>query len=258
MSTSLSTASAAPPDWWKTFFSGLFVEMWSVAVPEQATRAESDFLESALRLRSGARLLDVACGHGRLAVELAARGYRVTGVDISEDFLRLARETAARRGASIELVAGDMQKLAWSEEFDAAYCMGSSFGYFDDAGNLAVLEGVARALRPGGRFVLGTGWLAESLLAKFHEELHLELTDIAFDARNRWIPATGRAENVFTVRRGDRSESRAASHRGYTYRELVSMMERVGFVEIEAFGSPGGEPFGLGSPSCLVVATIRS
>jgi hypothetical protein len=60
------------------------------------------------------------------------------------------------------------------------------------------------------------------------------------------------------VRRGERSETRAASHRVYTYRELATMLERAGFVEIEASGSPAGEPIALGSPGALVVATIRS
>jgi ubiquinone/menaquinone biosynthesis C-methylase UbiE len=258
MNSSLATAPAAPSDWWKSFFSGLFVDMWSSAMPVELTLAEADFLERALRLLSGTRVLDVACGHGRLAVELAARGCEVTGVDISEEFLDRARGAAADRGVSVDFVHGDMQRLAFRGAFDAVYCMGSSFGFFDDAGNQAALDGAARALRPGGRFALGTGWLAESLLARFHEQLHMEISDITFEARNRWIPATGRAENLFTVRRGERSETRAASHRVYTYRELATMLERAGFVEIEASGSPAGEPIALGSPGALVVATIRS
>jgi hypothetical protein len=96
------------------------------------------------------------------------------------------------------------------------------------------------------------------VLARFHESLDLELDGLRFQARNRWVPRTGRAENVFTVRKGDLSQTRRASHRVYTYRELAAMLEEAGFTDLQAVGSPGGEPFGLGSPTCLVVATIRA
>ncbi|MGH9367324.1 MAG: SAM-dependent methyltransferase, partial [Thermoanaerobaculia bacterium] len=211
---------STPTGWWNGFFTGLMAEMWRAAIPEEATRAEADFFEKALRLWPGARVLDVPCGHGRHSLELARRGYRVTGVDSSEDLLAAAREAATRQSLDVEWVERDMRELPWRGEFDAAFCAGNSFGFFDDAGNQAFLTAAARAVRPGGRFVLDSGWVAESLFPSFHEKLDMEVSGIRFQAENRYDPAEGVVRNVFTASRDGRSETRPASHRVYTVREL--------------------------------------
>jgi SAM-dependent methyltransferase len=84
---------SAADGWARDFFSGLFVELWLRAIPEEQTRQEADFLEAVLGLPAGASVLDLACGGGRHSLELAARGYRPTGVDISPEFLAAARTT---------------------------------------------------------------------------------------------------------------------------------------------------------------------
>ena len=69
------------------FFRGVALEMWRRAVSPEQTRAEVDFLEKVLQAGPQSKLLDVPCGNGRHAVELAKRGYSLTGVDSSEEFL---------------------------------------------------------------------------------------------------------------------------------------------------------------------------
>jgi len=247
----------ARPDWWDGFFDGLMADFWRAVIPPEATAAEAAFLEKALRLASGSRVLDVPCGHGRHALELARRGYRVSGVDLSADLLGAARSASAREGLPVEWVSGDMRNLprAWSGTFDGAYCAGNAFGYFDDAGNQAFLAAVARALRPGGRFVLESGWVAESLLPQFRDRLDMKAGGIRFQAENRYDPVSGYVENVFTASRGGETTSRPARHRLYTCRQLLEMLASAGFEAFELFGSPAGEPFALGSPRLLAVAT---
>src|SRR5512132_332799 len=121
-------------DWWKDFFGGLMVDFWRAAMTPEMTRAEADFLWTSLRLAPGMRVLDVPCGDGRLALELSARGCRVTGVDVSSDFLTAARDAARERGLDVLWRQSDMRDLPWTEQFEAAYCAGSSFGFFDDEG----------------------------------------------------------------------------------------------------------------------------
>jgi len=70
------------PRWYETFFEGDWLEL-AVNHDERQTRAEVDFMVERLHLEPGARVLDLACGHGRHAIELADRGFRVTGADIS-------------------------------------------------------------------------------------------------------------------------------------------------------------------------------
>src|SRR5437016_5021851 len=90
-----------PSDWWRQFFSGVVVDLWLRVPTEEQTRGEADFIEKVLQLPPEGRVLDVPCGGGRHSIELAARGYRLTGVDISADFLQAARALAAERQLSV-------------------------------------------------------------------------------------------------------------------------------------------------------------
>jgi SAM-dependent methyltransferase len=247
----------SPTNWWNGFFTGLFADFWRAAIPAGHTVAEVAFFEKALRLSPGSRVLDAPCGHGRHSLELARRGYRVTGVDFSTDLLDSARRSAAAEGLAIDWIERDMREVAEAEAFDAAICAGNSFGYFDDAGNQASLDSAGLALRRGGRFLLESGWVSEALLPNFRERIDMEASGIRFQAENRYDVAGGKVENRFTVSRGAQSETRLAAHRIYAYRELARMLEAAGFSDLEAFGSPAGEPFALGSPRLLLVATKR-
>ena len=119
----------------------------------KGTRQEVDHVVAALALQPGERVLDVGCGPGRHAHELARRGIAVHGVDISERFIELAREHAPA-GATFERL--DARNLPFDGEFDAAICLcQGAFGLMTvDGDDGAVIAGIARALRPGGRLAL--------------------------------------------------------------------------------------------------------
>ena len=156
-------------NWWKTFFSGVAVELWLQAMSPEQTRQEAAALATRLDLPAGAELLDVPCGAGRLALELAARGYRVTGVDLSLESLDHAR--AADRDNRVLWEHREMRDLPWPERYDGAFCCGNSFGYLDDEGDREFLRAVASALKPGARFVLETPMVVESLLPNLKERI---------------------------------------------------------------------------------------
>jgi SAM-dependent methyltransferase len=244
----------APQDWWRDFFSGLVVDFWKAAMPPEATRAEADFFQKRLAPPPGGHLLDVPCGHGRLALELARRGYRLTGVDISEDFLAAARRSAGDEGLAVEWHQSDMRDLPWREEFDGAFCGGSSFGYLGDAGDLDYVRAVARTLKPGARFSIDAVKAAEVIAPHFRERYAMEVEGIRFEAENRYDKATGWMESRYTITRGEASEARSARHRIYTYREVEAMLEEAGFEGIQGLGSLAGEPFGSDSTRLILVA----
>jgi SAM-dependent methyltransferase len=246
--------SVAKTEWWKNFFSGLALDMWRQAVTEEQTRAEADFIEKRLQLPAQSKILDVPCGNGRLAIELAGRGYQTTGVDIALGFIEEARAKAAQRSLPTTWENREMRDLPWSEVFDGAFCFGNSFGYLDDEGNADFLKAVARALKSGAPFLIDTGIAAESILPNLREQVWMEIGDILFLASRRYNHVEGRLDIEYRFMRDGKVEKKPASQRIYTYRELCRLLAAAGFTDYEGYSSLSREPFKLGSHRLLMVA----
>jgi SAM-dependent methyltransferase len=220
----------------------------------KGTANEVAFLIDALSLSPGARVLDVGCGPGRHALELARRGFEVVGVDISQRFVDLGNASAGGEGglsARVRFVRADARALTFDGEFDAvlSLCQGG-FGLVgrseDGAADVAVLGGMARALRPGGA-------LALSAFSAYFQLRHLESSD-TFDA------ATGVNHEHTSVRDGDGVELDADLWTTcFTPRELRLMVERVGLSVRDLWsvtpGDYGRHTPTVDRPEFLVVAT---
>ena len=242
-------------DWWKSFFHGIALDLWRAAVTDEQTKNEADVIQKLLALPGGASILDVPCGNGRHCLELAGRGYAMTGLDIAVSFIEEARAKAAQRGLAVTLHAGDMRHLPWREEFDGAFCFGNSFGYMSDADNAAFLKSVAEVLKPGGRFVLQSPMVAEAYLPQFKEHMSYEVGGIKFEVAHQYNLAQSRLETEYTFTRDGKTEKRVGSHRVYTYRELCGLVGEARFDAFDAYGANDREPFRLGSPILSLVAT---
>src|SRR5262249_28363784 len=136
--------------WWRDHFSGILLDLWQSIVPGDQAVRDADFLEAACQYSPAARILDVPCGDGRVALELAGRGFQLVGVDISPGLIREARCKSEERRLKVQWHEADMRSLPRQAEFDAAFCWGDSFGYLDDLGNQEFLAAVHRALKPSG------------------------------------------------------------------------------------------------------------
>ncbi|HVS83113.1 MAG TPA: methyltransferase domain-containing protein [Pyrinomonadaceae bacterium] len=265
-------------NWYEDFFHGVPLDLWRKAISPEQTIAEADFLVKALCCDAGSHLLDVPCGNGRLSLELARRGYRVTGVDISVEFINEAqsqRKPPATAGgtdkarasanppanaggtdliAPVEFILGDMRRIEGEAIYDGAYCFGNSFGFLAYADMEKFLSGVARALKPGARFIIETGMAAESAIPKFEELASHQIEDILLTIKEKYLAEESCIDTEYVFERNGVSESRLAKHWIYTAAEIRRMLERAGFDVREVFGSLKCEPFVLGSGELFVVA----
>jgi len=245
-------------EWYESFFDALANDVWRALVPPEASDAEAAFLVAKLCApdEGRQRLLDVPCGDGRLALRVAALGHGVVGVDLSTyaiDRLR-ADDTAQRVDARV----GDLRDLevalAATEDFDGAWCMGNSFGYLDDTDSRAFLAGVAARVRSGGRFVLDAATAAEALLPNAGKGDRYEAGDAVLTVANTYDVRTSTQVNEMTLELGDQRDRRVALHRVMTCREIIGLLEGVGFVVDEIEGGLDGETFKVGSHRCLITA----
>ena len=152
--------------WYETLFAN-FGKTYDKECFTQGTVGEVDFVERELAADRSKRILDIGCGTGRHAIELAKRGYRVTGFDLSEGQLRLAREKAAAADVTVDFQRRDATQPHFNQEFDAAimFCEGAFPLMETDEKNYAILTHAAAALRPGGKLLLTT---LNALFPLFH------------------------------------------------------------------------------------------
>jgi cyclopropane fatty-acyl-phospholipid synthase-like methyltransferase len=252
----LSESDTIPPDWYARFFTELPNEFWRRAVPPQATADDIDFVESRLGLHPGSRVLDVPCGSGRHALALAGRGHRVTGVDLSTEAVEHARRAAAAAGLDVDLRLGEMRDLPRDGSFDAAVCLGNSFGYLDLAGLRQFVAALAGAVRPGGGLVVDTSTAAESVLPGYVDGAPRDVVtgDIAVTGSNEYDVTRSRLLSRYVFTRGAQVERVTALHHVHTSAHLGELLVEGGFTGVALHGGPDGSPFGLGSARLLLTA----
>jgi SAM-dependent methyltransferase len=241
-------------EWWESFFAGAWTGVqleWGATTTDE----EVDALEARLHLKPASDVLDVPCGDGRIGRRLAARGHRVTGVDLTERFLDEGRRLAEAEGLEVVWVHGDMRELAFASAFDAAVNYWGSFGYFDDDGDRRFAAGVARALRPGGRFLIETHTL-ETVLPIFSEGTWQRVGEWLVLREQRYDHERSRVDTEWTLVGPDGGrEVHDSSIRLYSYAELTALLRDAGFASFDGYDTASGEPFGIGADRLTLVAT---
>ncbi len=243
-------------EWWRDVFDRQsFLDLYRRSDLERAS-SQVDALQVLLEVRPPARVLDVCCGYGRHSVELARRGFEVAGVDISEMQVGAACRHARESGLAPVFAVGDARALPLAGPFDAAINMFLSFGYFaTDDESQAMLEGVARVLRRGGRLLIDF-WNREYEIRNFQptvvdrrDDEIIEIEDWKFD------PIAGRLSWLNTVVFPDgRREAWTQSIRAFTAAEVRAMLERAGFALLALYGSLQGDPYTMDSEAAVFVA----
>lgn len=218
------------------------------------TDQEVGFIVDCLQLPAGAALLDLYCGYGRHAIELAKLGYRVTGMDATEAFLAIARQKAAEEGVDVAFRQGDMRELDYAGEFAAVINMFAAFGYFSDEENAAVLRLVATALQPGGRFLidlLNRDWLVSNNLNRYWRHPSGEYV-LSYKVELRQGVATMKRVLLNQVT-GAKTQYEFVL-RAYSLAEMTALLARSGLGVTATYGGFDGAPYGAESPRMIMLA----
>lgn len=244
--------------WWEELFNDDFIRTMAKVTDAQIDR-EVNFIEESLGCEAGAMILDLACGTGRHAVELAARGYQVVGFDLSLAMLARASDEAQDRKQKINFVQGDMREMTFEETFDGVYSWNTSFGYFDEEKNGAVVARVHRALKKGGQFLLDVvnrDYIVRQApsLAWFEGDGCICMDEMTID----FITSRMKVKRTLMMDDG-RTKEIEYSIRTYALHELGKMLNDNGFRVAEVSGRTGtpGVFFGCESPRTLILAEKR-
>jgi len=236
---------------WETFAPALF--------PNDRVRSAADEVDAILAMVDTGEvidILDLCCGPGRHAIELARRGYRVCGVDRTEAFLERARaETKPQAFDELEWVAADMREFVRPDGFDLALNLFTSFGYFDAAGDRRVLENLHQSLRTGGTLIIDVT-SREIVARQFASHDRHELEDGALWLEKRELLDDGaRIRNTWTLVRDDQETAFTFELRLYTGEELAALVTDVGFREVRTLGHVDGRPYDEQAERLVVVAS---
>ncbi len=229
--------------WYETLFEN-YGEKYDNENFAQGTLGECDFIESELKHDKSLHIIDIGCGTGRHSIELAKRGYSVTGIDLSESLLTKAREKAKNNGLSIDFLKHDARNLPFNKQFDVAImmCEGGFPLMETDEMNYEILKNIAQALKDKSKFIFTT---LNGLFPVFHsiEAFCAENTDEgnATYHNNTFDVMTFRDYNTTKVVDDNGNEKELeCNERYYIPSEITWLLKTLGFTKIEIFGATLG------------------
>ena len=189
------------------------------------------------------RVADCACGTGAVSIPLAKRGYKVTGLDASEEMLRIAAENARAERVNVPFVCQDMRRLALHRPADAVLAVCDGVNYLlQDVDAAAFFQSAWEAIKPGGGlfFDVSTPYKLEHLLgSQFMGE---DRRDVTYMWQNRYFPERQQVEMHLAIfvkepdgryRRIDEEQVQ----RAYQAEKLVALLQSIGFVDVRVFGT---------------------
>ena len=211
----------------------------------QGTFGECDFIEDELRFDKTLKILDVGCGTGRHSIELSKRGYKVTGIDLSDTQLARAREKAEKENLRIDFIKQDARNLPYQKEFDLAImlCEGGFPLMETDEMNFEILNGVSKSLKEKGKFIFTTlnGLFplyhsVEEFCASTSEEGNATYRSNTFDLMTFRDHNTTEFEDDF-----GNKKTLECNERYYVPSEITWLLKSLGFTKIDVYGARLGK-----------------
>ena len=252
-----SAISKGSQEWWQNFFDDDWKRFSFDAHRAEQTSRQVDFIIEALYIKKEEQVLDLCCGIGRHAIELAKRGFKhIIGQDFCKEYLEHAASEAEREGLKLDLIESDMRRIPGYGKLDAIYSWHTSFGYFETEGeNEKVIDAVGGALRQGGRFLLDLNnrdWIIRNFAA---QTWHGEEPNNYILENNRFDLATSIHHGEWTfISEDGTKKTRRMQLRQYSLHEMISLLARYGLRFVNVWGSIEKEPLSLNSRRMIILA----
>ena len=222
---------------------------------KSAAKREVDFVLSIANITPDSTILDLCCGTGRHAIELALQEHRVIGLDISKSFIHSAQEKAKSKGVTVKWICQDMRNIPYENSLDLVINMYGAWGYFDaHEDNQQVLFEVNKALKPGGLFLLD--FFNHDWIIKNFQPFSWRILDDAYFLEHREFDILKGRHNAYVVVIKDNGKIKewCTSVRGYTFTEINHMLMNANLITEGVFGGYDGSQFGLETPQLLILA----
>jgi len=236
-------------DWYKNWFGNEYLTIYAHRDDEEANQL-IELIHTYLKISPRINILDLCCGQGRHALQLAQSGYKVYGMDLSRQLLQVAKFRKTE-DQNAYFVQADMRYLPTYQAFDLLLNLFTSFGYFEsDVENISVFHQFFHALKKGGNFVFdyfNTRHVIENLVP-FEKD---QVGDLKIEIK-RCIKGS-RVQKRIYIKNKNHSAVFYESVKMYTRNEILNMLQEVGLRVHYIFGNYDGSKFSLNSPRLIIM-----
>lgn len=240
------------------FFEGIYKNVWKKLIPPGLSEAECDFIEDIAQLKAGDKVLDLMCGYGRHTLELARRGYKVTAIDNSEDYIREIKASSEKENLPVETFVAGALDIELSAKYKAILCMGNSFAFFNREEAISLLKKISSLLEPNGIFLINSWMIAEIAIKHFREKEWIEVDDYKYlmDYKFQFQPSRIESEHTIIDKAGH-VETISGVDYIFTLTELETMFNEAGLTTSQLYSTPRKRPFKMGDNRIYIEVAKR-
>jgi len=241
------------------FFDSSYQYAWKGIIPTGLTEAEVDFIIELGRLEANTLVLDLMCGYGRHALELARRGIPVTAVDNLPNYTDEIRDIAQKEGLPVEAICSSVTTVALEGKYSMAICMGNSFAFFNREDAVSLLSKIKKSLRPGGLLLINSWMVAEIAIRHFKERDWHYAGEYKCLLEYKYLLNPSRIESEQTIISPDQSvEVLKGVDYIFSLSEMETLLDEGGFRSKAHYSTPRKKTFVLGDGRIYLLAEALS
>jgi len=238
-------------DWFKYWFNSHHYFLLYQNRNEEEAEQFFSLVKKYVPIKSDWKILDFCCGYGRLSKVIAKKGYKVTGLDLSENFIKRAFEESRKENLQIEFIQCDAREFNEAEKYHLGISFFTSFGYFSDEENELTFKNLVKS-------IIKDGWLVfDYFNADFVQKNLNEKEDFEFDGLLINITRTiegNRINKIIKINSATGEEEYIESVRIYSFAELEKLFVKNGLIIKNVFGDYSGNELTENSPRVIIIA----